>query len=131
MPKLVPVSGTVTVNGKPLEGALVSFQPDLSAKSGLPAQDVTGPDGNYLARTKGRSGVVPGKYHVVVTKSLLDASKAPAEFKDDPFMAQLSQGPLAEKTPAQREKEQIEQSFDCEIPPEGGVQDFDVKRKSK
>ena len=36
-PKLVPVSGTVTLNGKPLEGAAVAFQPDASLQGGLPA----------------------------------------------------------------------------------------------
>lgn len=130
-PKLVPVSGKVTVNGKPLEGAAVSFQPDPSAKEVFPAEDVSGPDGTYRAKTKGREGVVPGKYHIVVTKSLLDPSKAPADFKDDPFMAQLSQGPIAEKTPAQREKEMIEASFDRDVSPDGGEQNFDIQRKSK
>jgi hypothetical protein len=130
-PKLVPVSGTVTLNGKPLEGATVSFQPDGSTPGVMPAEDITGPDGNYKAITKGRSGVAPGKYKVVVSKSLLDMSKVRPEFKDDPFMAQLSLGPPEGKTTAQRNKEKIEGTFDREIPPEGGVQDFDVKRKSE
>ncbi len=129
-PKLVPVTGTVTLNGKPLEGAVVSFQPDASMPGAMPAEDVTGPDGNYKALTKGRSGVVPGKYKVVVSKSLIDMTKVRPEFKDDPFMAQLSLGPNEGKTTAQRNKEKIEGTFDREVPPEGGVQDFDVKRKS-
>jgi len=129
-PKLVPLTGTVTLNGKPLEGAVVSFEPDASFKGGFPANDVTGPDGNYKVFTKGRSGIMPGKYHVVVTKSLIDPSKIRPEFKDDPYMAQLSLGPLGEKSTEQRKKEQIEGSFDREVPPEGGVQDFDVKKKS-
>jgi len=130
-PDLVPVTGTVTLNGKHLEGAVVSFQPEASMLGALPAEDVTGPDGNYKALTKGRSGVMPGKYKVVVSKSLIDMTKVRPEFKDDPFMAQLSLGPDERKTTAQRDKEKIEGTFDREIPPEGGVQDFDVKRKSE
>jgi len=133
-PKLAPVKGIVTLNGKPLEGAVVSFQPDSANKDGLPGEDVTGPQGNYKVTTKGRSGLVPGKYHVVVTKTLVDPSKVNEAFKDDPFMAQLSTGPEvgrdAAKLAAQREKNTIEQSFDREVPAEGGEQDFDVKRKA-
>lgn len=130
-PKLAPVTGTVTLNGKPLEGAVVSFQPDSSFAEGIPANVRSGPDGNYKAFTNGRSGVMPGKYRVVVTKSLIDPSKINPEFKDDPYMAQLSLGPMAEKSPAQRKKEQIEDTFVREIPPEGGVQNFDLKSKSQ
>jgi len=128
-PKLVPVSGTVTLNGKPLEGASIAFQP--TSQDGIPAGDVTGPDGNYKAITKGRSGVMPGKYKVVVTKSLIDPAKIRPEFKDDPSMAQLSLGPMEGKTEVQRKKEQLEGTFEREIPPEGGVQDFDVKGKAQ
>jgi hypothetical protein len=127
-PALVPVHGTVTLNGKPLEGALVSFQPDASMEDAIPAEDVTGPNGNYKALTKGRSGVMPGKYKVVVSKSLIEMAKVRPEFKDDPFMAQLSLGPNEGKSAAQRDKEKIEGTFEREIT-EGGVQDFDVKRK--
>src|SRR4051794_1849999 len=133
-PKLVPVTGIVTLNGKPLEGAAVSFHPDPSNKEGLPGEDTTGPQGNYKITTKGRSGVVPGKYHIVVSKLLVDPTKVNEAFKDDPFMAQMSTGPEvgkdAAKIAALREKNTIEASFDREVPPEGGPQDLDVKRKA-
>ena len=129
-PKLAPVSGIVTLNGKPLEGAVVTFEPDASVKDGIPANDVTGPDGNYRAFTKGRVGVMPGKYHVVVTKSLIDEAKIRPEFKDDPFMAQLSLGPPETRTKEQRKKQQIEGTFDREVPPEGCEHSFDLKAKS-
>jgi len=132
-PKLVPVTGVVTLNGKPLEGAAVSFHPDPSNKEGLPGEDITGPQGNYKITTNGRSGVVPGKYHIVVTKVLTDATKVNEAFKDDPFMAQMSVGPEvgkdAAKTAALREKNTIEGSFDREVPLEGKELDLDVKRK--
>lgn len=125
-PKLVPVTGTVTHNGKPLEGAAVSFFPDLSTnKEARAGEDVTGPSGNYKVMTKGRSGLAPGKYHVVVSKLLIDAAKVPEAFKDDPYMATMSPagpGKTKKDTP-----DKIEGEFDRDIPPEGGVQDFDVK----
>src|SRR4051812_16822548 len=80
-PKLVPVSGIATVNGKPLEGAEIIFTPDPSNNIGQTASDATGPEGNYKAMTRGRSGVVPGKYKVVITKLTQSAPKASEAFK--------------------------------------------------
>jgi hypothetical protein len=129
-PKLVPVAGVVTLNGKPLEGAVVSFHPDPSNKEGKPGEDITGPEGNYKVNTNGRSGLVPGKYHVSVTKLSVDSSKVSEAFKDDPFMAQLSTSGPEVGRDAQKKtkpKDQIEGAFDREIPPEGGEQNFDVR----
>jgi len=130
-PKLVPVSGTVTLNGKPLKDAAILFLPDESNREGLPGQDQTGPEGNYKVMTNGRSGLVPGKYRVVVTKSTVDASKLPGDFKDDPYMGKLvAEGPApagdmaARKTPKSTE---ITGEFNSEVLPGGGVLDYDVK----
>jgi hypothetical protein len=126
-PKLVPVSGTVTLDGKPLKGALVSFLPDTSNKTGQAGEDVTGGSGNYRAMTNGRTGLVPGKYKVVITKSAVDPSEAPEEFQDDPFMHKLSvEGPDGSEAKARGEKP-IKGEFDREVPATGGEQDFDVK----
>ena len=110
------------------------FHPDPSNKEGKPGEDATGPDGNYMVTTNGRTGLVPGKYHVTVTKLLVDPSKVHEAFKDDPFMAQLSatgpeDGKAAGKNKGSSGK--IEGTFDREIPPEGGPQDFDVKSSSQ
>lgn len=124
-PKLVPVSGTVTMNGKPLEGATIAFSPEPSNKEGQGADDITGPTGNYKAMTRGRSGVVPGKYKVVVTKTPSSASSAaPDAFKDDPFMANLK---VEVPTKGKKDTAKIEGIFDRDVPPEGGTIDFDVK----
>jgi len=128
--KLVPVAGTVTLNNKPLEGASISFLPLPTNPDGQPANDVTGPEGNFKMMTKGRSGLVAGKYKVLITKSLVDITKAPEEFKDDPFMAKLAvEGPDAERA-AKKAAARIESEQEAEVPPEGGVLDFDVKAKS-
>src|SRR5262249_13020597 len=80
-PKLVPVSGIVTLNGKPMQDAAILFLPDPSNKDGLPGQDQTGPEGNYKVMTLDRAGLVPGKYKVVITRSTVEASKIPDSFK--------------------------------------------------
>jgi len=128
-PSLIKVSGTVTYNGKPLEGAIVSFLPLPANPECRHAEDQTGPEGNYRAMTDGRTGLVPGKYHVVITKAptVPAASAASQAFKDDPFMAQMSTTGAGK---AAGGSDAIEASFDREIAPDGNVQDFDVKGKS-
>jgi len=136
-PALVPVTGTVTLNNKPLEGATVSFVPDPSNKAGIPGEDLTGPDGNYKAITLGRAGLVPGKYKVTVSKMPTAATGPGAEMaKEDPYMAQLgaeSAAAAAKKVLTKKKDpalEKIEGTFDREIPAGGGTQDFDVKAKA-
>lgn len=68
-PHLVPVSGTVVVNGsEPLEGAEVSFIPDQTNKEVTGGGDTTGPDGGFRARYNARFGLAPGKYKVLISK---------------------------------------------------------------
>jgi hypothetical protein len=127
-PKLVAVSGTVTVNGKPLEGATISFSPDSTNKEGQGADDVTGPIGNYKAMTRGRSGVVPGKYKVMVSKTpTTSQASVPEAFKDDPYMANMKVEAHKPINAAKDKDAKIEGVFDREVPPEGGTIDFDVK----
>lgn len=125
--KLVPVTGTVTLNGKPLADAMVNFVPAEASGPSTPGVDSTGPMGNYKLMFKGRSGVAPGKYKVTITPADETASAAnvPEAFKDDPAMLGFandarqksgSKGPAGTKT-----------EFDAEVPAEGGVLDFDVK----
>jgi hypothetical protein len=62
----VKVSGTVTLNGEPVEGALVQFVP--AKDGGRPATAVTGPDGGFsLTTIENQDGALPGDYKVVIT----------------------------------------------------------------
>lgn len=128
--KLAPVSGKLLMNGAPLEGASLLFLPDADPK--LPSgSDLSGQGGTFKAMTRNRPGLVPGKYKVVVTKPIADASKkAPKEIADDPYMAKLAglgkdESPdiyaAAETTPLKLEV------------PEGGEEgiEFDLKSGSK
>jgi len=64
-PKLLPASGTVTYQGKPLEGALVTF---LGADNVL-GSGTTDAAGKYTISTLGKAGAVPGKNEVAITKT--------------------------------------------------------------
>src|SRR5690349_4021780 len=66
----VEVSGIVTLDGTPLDGANVLFAPDVGSDDGrLPSQAVTDNEGKFNLRThvgggKFQSGIAPGKYAV-------------------------------------------------------------------
>ena len=66
---LVPVAGTVTVNGNPLTTGSVTFHPD--SDSGNMTQHIpTGTidsQGNYRLSTATKAGAPPGSYQVTVT----------------------------------------------------------------
>jgi hypothetical protein len=63
---LVKVTGTVTLDDKPLEGAMVSFQPE---DGGPPANGFTGSDGTFRLTTYSTGdGARPGDYKVTITK---------------------------------------------------------------
>lgn len=64
-PKLVPVSGVVTLDGQPLAEAGVLFQP---AVGGPPATGSTDASGRFELRTQNRPGAVLGEHRVSVTK---------------------------------------------------------------
>lgn len=66
-PKVYAVTGKVTVQGAPLEGALISFVP-VGAGDGASATLASG--GSYtLMALDGRPGCPPGKYKVVLRPS--------------------------------------------------------------
>lgn len=68
-PDVVPVTGTVTINGEPFAGAGVSFRPDTDKgnESGFMPGGATDASGKYeLMATAGAKGAPPGWYKVVV-----------------------------------------------------------------
>lgn len=64
-PTIYPVSGTITLDGKPLEGATVTFVP----ASGPPSNGMTDAAGKYTIMTGGKPGAVAGPCQVAVTKA--------------------------------------------------------------
>lgn len=80
-PKTVPVTGVVTLDGKPIEGANVTFYPDTgeSAATGgpqkktdaatRPATGTTDKEGKFTLKTfEEGDGALPGKYRVGIVK---------------------------------------------------------------
>jgi hypothetical protein len=72
-PKLVPVSGSITVNSKPAEGALIYFHP--SSETEPTASGVAAADGSFEPMTNGEKGLFVGSYKVTVIWP--DPSKKP------------------------------------------------------
>lgn len=72
-PKTVPVTGTVTKGGQPVEGATVKFT-TVDGKKG--ASGRTDAKGNYtLSTAKPGDGALPGQYQVTITKIEAPASE--------------------------------------------------------
>ena len=74
---LSPVSGKVSVEGKPLKTGSVSFRPDASKGNQTlhhPTGDIDA-EGNYLLYTIGKKGAPPGWYKVLV---FADGNPSPA-----------------------------------------------------
>ena len=85
-PKLMPVSGTVTLDGRPLSGVMVSFVPTGSTH-GSGARGHTDNAGRYeLTATHGGKGTPVGDYRVVARKLVMpDGSNFPANSNVAPF----------------------------------------------
>lgn len=80
-PERTPVSGIVTYNGEPVEGALVTFTPTELTGSG--ANGRTDADGRFEMGTyEATDGVRPGSYQVSITKVPVTIADQPSE--DDP-----------------------------------------------
>jgi hypothetical protein len=68
-PKLAPVTGLVTLDGQPVEGAAVMFVPTAG---GRPAQGLTDAQGHFELMTfKTGDGALLGEHRVSVTKMTL------------------------------------------------------------
>jgi hypothetical protein len=81
----VPVSGTVTLDGKPVEGATVTFLVLGDDKEGRPATGQTDKTGTFHLKTGNEDGARPGEYKVVVSKNdLADPNLKMPDFPDTP-----------------------------------------------
>jgi hypothetical protein len=89
-PKLVPVEGIVTLDGKPLVGASIFLAVDGSA--GRDAYGPSNPDGTFAMTTVGHVGATPGNYRVMVCGIRKVSST------DDPMAAERAVRKMA-KTP--------------------------------
>lgn len=72
---LAPVKGCVTLDNKPLEGAMVLFSPQ-SSNMGDGAVGITDANGNYEATAGGVTGAPLGSYKVIVSRLIDPTGKA-------------------------------------------------------
>jgi hypothetical protein len=64
-PEFVPVSGTVSLNGKPVNEVVVTFVPK---QAGKPAMGLTDEQGQFsLSTAEGDDGVIAGPYYATVS----------------------------------------------------------------
>jgi hypothetical protein len=64
--RLIATKGTVTLDGVPVENAVVQFYPESS--QGTYAHATTRGDGSFSMNTNAAEGAEPGNYRVVVVK---------------------------------------------------------------
>lgn len=85
-PETYPVTGTVTRNGEPVEGAIVSF---TSSGSALPASGTTDSSGVYqLSTNTSGDGAMAGTYQVTIAKydtNLPESGAATESDLEDPY----------------------------------------------
>lgn len=78
-PMLVDVTGTVTIDGTPLDNATVVFRP----KQGRPSYGVTDAQGRYALRyTTEKLGALPGEHAVMITTAGGGNEDSPATKKE-------------------------------------------------
>ncbi|WZO98282.1 carboxypeptidase-like regulatory domain-containing protein [Isosphaeraceae bacterium EP7] len=120
---LLPVSGIVTSNGKPLANASIVFLPEPKNEVSTPGNDVSGPDGTFKLMWRSRAGVSAGKYRAVVTEA------SPAENLTtgiDPYMARL--GKEVSQTAKKNAPAPARKEFPVEVSATKTTFDFDLKK---
>lgn len=122
-PELVPVSGTVTLDGAPLKGAVVTFIPAGTTK-GVGGTGVTDESGRYEAKWRGgQSGLPVGEYRVTCAKMVMpDGSDVPADTDDATLM-----GSGAKQLLPPRYSDSERTTLAATVAAGGGTFDFDLK----
>jgi hypothetical protein len=102
---VVPVTGHVFIDGEPMPGGAVNFNPDLSKGNDLrfiPSGRIQ-PDGSYTANTGNKVGAPPGWYKVTILANLPGSPSVPVNVdprytKADttPFSVQVIDNPAAD-----------------------------------
>lgn len=78
-PNWVPVTGSVLLDGKPLDGCAVTFVPTATNSSqGAAASGVADAEGRFSLSAANRPGAAVGEYRVTITKQKTELGIDPA-----------------------------------------------------
>lgn len=118
----VPVKGVLKIDGQPIVGAVVGFQPD--APGGKPAFGTTEADGTFrLTTDKPGDGALPGKYKVVIQPPV----EGGATPYDEPGKAAAPVKAVGPKVPEKYTRPD-QTPLTQNVPPEGPVT-IELKRR--
>ncbi|MBA4065906.1 MAG: hypothetical protein C0501_19740 [Isosphaera sp.] len=98
-----PVSGVVTLDGTPVEGAAVTFAPEAGDGGGVGGSyGRTGPDGRYTLKTVvgDRPGAARGKHRVTVSKTTADPANPDGRVREAIPARYTTPGALTVDVPA-------------------------------
>lgn len=132
LPDLVPVSGTVTYDGKPLDNASVTFSPMDGGKAGYGASGFTDASGKYTVETaagdgKTKPGAVPGKYGVKISRMVKPDGSVWKPDPKDPSIGPMTFG-AREELP---EEYSMQPRLNAEVSKDKSVHDFTLVKKGK
>lgn len=123
LPPLVPASGTVTLDGKPLANATVTFLP-VGGTRGRACSGFTGADGRYeLMYDNENKGAAEGTFEVVCNKWVMpDGSDFPRDSQQSPLEV------ARELLPPRYSQEGMSE-LKATVPAGGGTFDFQLTSK--
>ncbi|WP_169975769.1 carboxypeptidase-like regulatory domain-containing protein [Tautonia rosea] len=120
----VPVSGTITVDGEPLVGAVITFlQTD---EKGTTANGETDEEGTYTLQAMMQKGIAPGRYQVGISY-LMPPSGKPVGLSARSSLAPVADLAVAEELVPPRYSDLGQTELSVTVPEEGGTFDFDLK----
>ena len=122
---LSPVSGTITLDGKPVEGAMVSFIPQKVADVMVNPAGVTDAQGKYELMADDVPGALPGEYKVVISRLAMADGKAVQISKDKPPLTLFAAG--AKETLPKTYSEAMTTTLKATVPEGGATIDFPLK----
>lgn len=119
------IFGLVTLDGRPLAGATVTFLPQSNDPTHPAARVTTAADGRFGLAPDEVTGatLTPGKYAVVVSK-VVPRDNVPAELKDD--LEQLKAAGLVRESLPARYSRRSKSTLTAEVHLEPNVFQFDL-----
>ena len=124
LPDLMPVSGTVTLDGEPLANALITFLP-VGSTRGQSCYGVTDPSGRYeLMENERVKGAPEGEFSVLVNKWVMPDG---SDFPRDSTVSAMDAGAV-ELLPPRYSAEGLSQ-LTATVTASGGTIDFELTSK--